>query len=669
MLAALMAPAARAGVAIDVAQPFPASRDVVITWATDAAAVPPLSLLRRIVPPSQSLPDAIPLDSLADVVIAGLVGSSVLLPGEMDALASEGTIVYQVVDAAGTCSNAGYVLRTPPAEPLAPGELRLSFELRLPPRHAYPDARTLLEALPQASAALDELPYGCAVARRLERDGAGGYRGANFSLVGKPVAELVVPSGQALVYAGASSSRDVDVLVQRCGEGTNVVPPAPASRWQQSIEVLCGVRFVDWPDVNADWVPDNEQCDAGIWAGNAGVMWTANVYQQYFDPSRGMLVGWLGQSAHRWAFGFGVVPAVPFACRPSLAINEQGQRYLDGYVLRASDAGARPCGGCADSDGDTHDDCLEQLEGTDPLDAASRGPDWDRDGVRDDVDDCPSAADPAQSDQDGDGAGDACDPCPSQADDACVDPDGDGVLDGIDNCPDVANPGQENARDANDQFGDACDNCVEEANPGQEDADMDGIGDACDPCPIGATPDSDGDGVMDCLDTCPSLPGGSQLDSDGDGVGNICDNCPGTWTSTQVDADLDGLGAACDCDDALPSAPSRPDVARELRVARGSAASSELSWERPVAWPLANALTYDVIGGRLDDLHADRGFAHAACEGSVAVNGFVSSASAPRWWLVRARASCAIGSYSETPDPGQLTWWDAADLALPVACP
>ena len=71
--------------------------------------------------------------------------------------------------------------------------------------------------------------------------------------------------------------------------------------------------------------------------------------------------------------------------------------------------------------------------------------DSDRDGVADDLDNCPDDFNPDQSDIDGDGLGDACDP----------DDDDDGVLDIEDNCPQSANADQANF-DA-DALGDACD--------------------------------------------------------------------------------------------------------------------------------------------------------------------------------------------------------------------
>jgi spore coat protein CotH len=70
------------------------------------------------------------------------------------------------------------------------------------------------------------------------------------------------------------------------------------------------------------------------------------------------------------------------------------------------------------------------------------------------------------------------------------DRDGDGVPDDDDNCPDAANPGQENSDggssgnacdpdDDNDKVKDVDDNCDLVPNAGQADADGDGIGDAC----------------------------------------------------------------------------------------------------------------------------------------------------------------------------------------------
>jgi len=73
--------------------------------------------------------------------------------------------------------------------------------------------------------------------------------------------------------------------------------------------------------------------------------------------------------------------------------------------------------------------------------------DTDNDGIEDNLDNCPSIANPNQEDDDNDGIGNACD------DDD--DDDDDGVLDANDNCPLEANPNQED--DDNDGIGNLCD--------------------------------------------------------------------------------------------------------------------------------------------------------------------------------------------------------------------
>jgi hypothetical protein len=87
-----------------------------------------------------------------------------------------------------------------------------------------------------------------------------------------------------------------------------------------------------------------------------------------------------------------------------------------------------------------------------------------------------------------------------------ADLDGDGVPDELDNCPGAANVDQADAD--GDGLGDACDNCAGMVNPDQADADEDGYGDVCDNCPALANPDqadADGDGIGDACDTAVSF--------------------------------------------------------------------------------------------------------------------------------------------------------------------
>ncbi|MGB5419989.1 choice-of-anchor B family protein, partial [Algibacter sp.] len=75
--------------------------------------------------------------------------------------------------------------------------------------------------------------------------------------------------------------------------------------------------------------------------------------------------------------------------------------------------------------------------------------DTDNDGIEDNLDNCPSIANPNQEDTDNDGIGDLCETI------VLVDTDSDGIPDSEDNCPEMANSNQEDQD--SDGIGDLCD--------------------------------------------------------------------------------------------------------------------------------------------------------------------------------------------------------------------
>jgi OOP family OmpA-OmpF porin len=183
--------------------------------------------------------------------------------------------------------------------------------------------------------------------------------------------------------------------------------------------------------------------------------------------------------------------------------------------------------------------------------------DQDGDGVSDDRDQCPTAAEDFDGFQDADG-------CPEP------DNDGDGIADANDKCP--------NDPETKNSFQDA-DGCPDEV----PDRDNDGVADAEDKCPDegGATvirrkgefmgcPDRDRDGVPDKIDKCPDEPedtdgfqdadGCPDPDNDGDGIADVDDQCVdqpevvnGFQDADEVpDRDHDGIE---DSKDKCPDAP------------------------------------------------------------------------------------------------------------------
>ena len=194
--------------------------------------------------------------------------------------------------------------------------------------------------------------------------------------------------------------------------------------------------------------------------------------------------------------------------------------------------------------------------------------DSDADTIPDEIDTCRNAANPDQKDDDGDGIGNACDNCklynPEQFDtdankigDRCDqaekylqenDEDSDGIDNFHDTCKNVSNPLQED--DDQDGVGNVCDNCKTYQNFDQSDVNENWVGDICE--------DSDGDGKEWLQDNCPSIANPLQEDGDNDGIGDICedddadrvifslDNCPYAYNPDQRNTDADTLWDFCD---------------------------------------------------------------------------------------------------------------------------
>jgi hypothetical protein len=106
-----------------------------------------------------------------------------------------------------------------------------------------------------------------------------------------------------------------------------------------------------------------------------------------------------------------------------------------------------------------------------------------------------------------------------------ADADGDGVPDASDDCPTVANPSQTDGD--LDGVGDACDDCPTIPNASQQDGDADGVGDVCDSCVFVSNPRVDMSlltaGGSSNSNLVWATTTGGQRDDDHDGYGNRCD--------------------------------------------------------------------------------------------------------------------------------------------------
>jgi outer membrane protein OmpA-like peptidoglycan-associated protein len=162
---------------------------------------------------------------------------------------------------------------------------------------------------------------------------------------------------------------------------------------------------------------------------------------------------------------------------------------------------------------------------------APRDRDRDKDGILDDVDQCPD--DP----EDKDGWEDS---------DGCPDPDndGDGLLDHEDRCPNNPGPRELFGCPEGDRDGDGIPDVIDKCPDDPEDIDQWQDEDGC------PDPDNDGDGILDVDDKCPNEPedmdgfedhdGCPEDDNDGDGILDVNDQCPDEPEDFDGDEDEDG---------------------------------------------------------------------------------------------------------------------------------
>ncbi len=208
-----------------------------------------------------------------------------------------------------------------------------------------------------------------------------------------------------------------------------------------------------------------------------------------------------------------------------------------------------------DDDDDGMSDAYETLYGLNPLDATD-----------------------ASSDSDGDGQTNlqeylaSTNPLLDNAD--TTDTDGDGTVDVMDNCPTDANPTQTD--NDSDRLGDACDS----------DDDNDGLPDSYE-LSVGldsnnasdAQSDTDGDGrsnIQEYYDgTDPNISNASSQDTDVDSVADNQDNCPSVANADQTDTDSDGDGDICDDDDDNDGMPDSFELLYQLNPTDASDASGD----------------------------------------------------------------------------------------------
>lgn len=262
-----------------------------------------------------------------------------------------------------------------------------------------------------------------------------------------------------------------------------------------------------------------------------------------------------------------------------------------------------------DGVGDACDVCpsiFTANKGQDDLDTDKIGDacdeDIDGDAVKNFNDNCPVTANVDQKDSDKDGVGDACDKA------TVVDADADGIEDVSDNCPVTKNATQADLD--TDKIGDVCDedadgdglqgpkdNCPYVSNASQVDSDKNGVGDACQT--KDGVVDSDGDGQPDANDNCPSVKNSNQADQDKDNTGDACDedidgdtvlnwkdNCPLNANTNQTNVDVDALGDACDTVTTTSESATPP----------ASSGSSGCSLVANAPFPLSSALALSALG-------------------------------------------------------------------------